>query len=305
MKFETYSVEKDGFYGAYFPCKKQSDRCVIMMAGDNVDDYMAQRAAAWLNDNGINCMNMAPGKNDYSHHSYPLERFEAALQVLKKKGNTKFGIAGASTTGMLALIAASYFPEFTLTIAMTPSDFVMEGFYRDGKDGAEERPGDGESSVSCKGVDLPYLPYAWRHPQYWQRIVEDGKKGGDRYASRRLFDESERLHPLQEEELIKIENIKGHLLLIGAEDDVLWDTARYIRRMEERLKTHEHECTCEALVYERGTHYVFPESFMKKMFPFTNLLPRLSFAAGKKYPADCRATRLDIDRHVLKAFENW
>ena len=31
MKFELYSVQKDGFYGAYFPCKTRSDRCVIMM----------------------------------------------------------------------------------------------------------------------------------------------------------------------------------------------------------------------------------------------------------------------------------
>ena len=225
--------------------------------------------------------------------------------MLKEKGNTQFGICGASTTAMLALVAASCMPEFTLTIAMSPSDFVMEGFYRDGKDGATERPGDGESAVSYRGQDLPYLPYAYRHPQYWQKIREEAKKGGDSVASRELFEESERLHPVREEERIKVERIKGHLLLIGAEDDVLWDTAKYIRRMERRLETHPHECVCEALVYERGTHYVFPESFMKKMFPFTNLLPRLSFAAGKKYPADCKKTRLDIDRHVIAAFEQW
>lgn len=52
-------------------------------------------------------------------------------------------------------------------------------------------------------------------------------------ASRRLFEVSEKAHPIQEEEYIKIEKIKGTLLLVGAEDDVLWDTAKYIRRMEE------------------------------------------------------------------------
>ena len=36
---------------------------------------------------------------------------------------------------MLALVAASYHQDITLTIAMSPSDFIMEGFYRDNKDG--------------------------------------------------------------------------------------------------------------------------------------------------------------------------
>ena len=60
-------------------------------------------------------------------------------------GNEEIGIMGASTTGMLALVAVSCFSEITLTIAISPSDFVMEGFYQDGKDGAHERPGDRES----------------------------------------------------------------------------------------------------------------------------------------------------------------
>jgi dienelactone hydrolase len=75
---------------------------------------------------------MAPSKKDYGHHSYPLERFEKAIAFLKEEGYRKIGIVGASTTGMLALIAASYYPDITMTLAFSPSDFVMEGFYRDG-----------------------------------------------------------------------------------------------------------------------------------------------------------------------------
>ena len=74
------------------------------------------------------------------------------------------------------------------------------------------------------------------------KIKEESQKGKDMIASRELFDTSEKVHPIQEEEFIKIERIKGRLLLIGAEDDVLWDTAKYIRRMEERLAKREHNC---------------------------------------------------------------
>ena len=53
---------------------------------------------------------------------------EAAIAWLTAHGNRKVGIAGASTTGTLALTAAAYFPALTLTIAMTASDFVWQGF---------------------------------------------------------------------------------------------------------------------------------------------------------------------------------
>lgn len=49
-------------------------------------------------------------------------------------------------------------------------------------------------------------------------------------ASRKLFDDSEAAHPITEEEFIKVENICGKLFLVGAEDDALWDTAKYIFR---------------------------------------------------------------------------
>ena len=79
---------------------------------------------------------MSPGRKDYSHHNYPLERIETAIAWLKAYGNERVAIAGASTTGTLALTAASMFPELTLTIAMTASDFVWQGFAQGKKDTA-------------------------------------------------------------------------------------------------------------------------------------------------------------------------
>ena len=67
----------------------------------------------------------------------------------------------------------------------------------------------GESTLSYRGKPLPYLPYAYRHPQYWQMIRKESKEGGDMIASRRMFEESERRHPVREAEKIKIENIRG------------------------------------------------------------------------------------------------
>lgn len=303
---EYFTVEKDGFFGAYFPDPKQADRCMIALLGDDIDDYMAVSGAKWLQNRGCNVMTMAPAKKDYGHHSYPLERFEKAIAVIKRKGNRKIGIVGASTTGMLALVAASYYHDISLTIAMTPCDFIMEGFCRDGQDGAQERPADGESTVTFGGKPLPYLPYAYRHPQYWQMIRQESKESGNMIASRKLFDESERLHPVREEEKIKVEQIRGQILFVGAEDDVLWDTCKYIRRMDSRLKSTPHESEYEAALYQHGTHFVFPEGMLRQMLPVgSGLLVRLAFRAGRQHARECRAARVDIDQKVSRLLQSW
>lgn len=304
---QVFSVENDGFFGAYYGGPEDSRKAVIIMLGDSSTDRMASCGAKWLIKNGgCHALAMSSEKNSYAHHNYPLERFGKAISFLRSKGAEKIGIAGASTTGMLSLAAASYYPEITLTIAMSPSDFIMEGFYRDGKDGASERPGDGESTVSWQGRPLPYLPYAYRHPEYWQKITEEAKAGGDKAAARKMFDESERLHPVREEEKIKVENIRGRIVFIGAEDDVLWDTCKYIRRMDERLKQKPHDCEWDMLLYKHGTHFVFPESMLKMMLPVgSGMLVKYMFRAGREFPEECLETRLDIDRRLTEILRSW
>ena len=306
MKKQAFRVESDGYNGAWYPAAPGSIRGMILMLGDSAEDHMARVGAKWLNQQGIHVMAMSPDRKDYGHHNYPLERFGKAIAFMKAHGCEKLGIVGASTTGMMALLAASFYSELSLTIAISPPDFVMEGFYRDGKDGAKERPGDNESSVTWQKQPLPYLPYAYRHPEYWKKIQEESRAGGDKVASRKMFDESERRHPIREEERIKVENINGKIIFIGAEDDVLWNTCKYIRRMEKRLATLPHGCTCESWLYKHGTHFTFPESMLKMMLPVgSGLLVSFMFKAGKEHKKACRETRIDIDRRLKKALEVW
>ena len=137
MKHIHFDAETDGFYGAYWRNKKAADSAIIAMLGDDAEDYMARSAVKWLLKKGVNVLTMSPAKKNYSHHNYPLERIEKAIEWLLTHGNRKIGIAGASTTGTLALTAASYFSQITLTIAMTPSDFIWQGFEQGKKDGCD------------------------------------------------------------------------------------------------------------------------------------------------------------------------
>lgn len=306
MKHIHFDVEKDGFYGAYWKNKTISQSAVIAMLGDNPEDYLAKKCVKWLQKLGLNVLTMSPGKKNYSHHNYPLERIEKAIEWLTKNGNEKIGIIGASTTGTLALTAASYFSKITLTVALTPSDFIWQGFAQGKKDGYTEWPIKGESLFTYKGQPLPYMPFCYQHPEYGKVMQEESKKNGDRLSSRKLFDDSEMKHPLKEEEMIPVEKIHGKILLIGAEDDTLWDTAKYIRRMEKRLEEKTHHSDVEVAVYEHGTHFVFPESLLKSFLPIgSGLLVKIMFQAAKKYPKECKKTRMDIDLRAKRVIQEW
>ncbi len=45
---------------------------------------------------------------------------------------------------------------------------------------------------------------------------------------------------------------------------------------------------------------------LKSMLPVVSkLLVSLMFKAGKKFPEECRATRIDIDRKLSEILRNW
>ena len=153
---------------------------------------------------------------------------------------------------------------------------------------------------------MPYMPFVYQHPQYWQCIAAETKRTGDMVNSWKLFDDSEKAHPITEAEFIKVENIKGKLLLIGAEDDVLWDTAKYIRRMEKRLAERPHTCEVETAIYPYATHFVFPEGLIKIMLPVgSSLFMKMAFQSAKKHPKECKSARVDIDRRITATIESW
>ena len=160
MKRIHFDAETDGFYRAYWACPGGADSALITMLGDDPEDYMARSAVKWIIRQGINVLTMSPGKKDYGHHNYPLERIEKAITWLRAHGNRKIAIAGASTTGTLALTAAAMFPEITLTIAMTPSDFVWQGFMQ-GKNMAVRNGPSRESRCSpITGSPFPICHFA-------------------------------------------------------------------------------------------------------------------------------------------------
>ena len=306
MKKITFSNSNDGFYGTYYINPNGADNAVIGLFGDDPNDYMAKCGAKWLHKNGVNVMCMSPDVKNYSHVNYPLERIGTAIKWLKSNGNKKIGIMGMSTAGMDSIAAASYYPDITLTFGLTPSDFIWQGFEQGEKDSCKEWPIPNASTLSWEGKPIAYMPFVYQHPEYYRIIEEETKGSGDVTRSTKLFIDSEKAREHTEEEMIKIENIKGKLILIGAEDDSFWETGKYIRRMDKRLQEHPHSCDYEAIVYEHGTHFVLPESLLTTALPVgLKFVLKFVFRAAKEYPNECEATRKDIDKRLSAAIKEW
>lgn len=306
MKKQFFSNEKDGFYGTYYENPKGANCAMIGLFGDDPNDFMAKYGAKWLHKNGVNVMCMSPDVKNYGHVNFPLERIETSIKWLKSHGNKKIGIMGMSTAGMDSLVAASYFPDITLTFGLTPSDFVWQGFEQGEKDGCKEWPIPDASTLSWQGKPLAYMPFVYAHPEYYHKIEEETKGSGDITRSTHLFIDSEKAREHTEEEMIKVENIKGKLIMVGADDDSFWEAGKYVRRMDKRLKERPHECDYEALTYEHGTHFVLPETMLRKALPVgLKFVMKFIFKAAKDYPKECEQTRKDIDRRLSTALKQW
>lgn len=60
------------------------------------------------------------------------------------------------------------------------------------------------------------------------------------------------------------------------------------------------------LLYRHGTHFVFPEEMIKRMFPVgSSLLIKIAFRAARQFPKECRATRIDIDEKLSHILAAW
>lgn len=75
---------------------------------------------------------------------------------------------------------------------------------------------------------------------------------------------------------------------------------------KKRLGEKEHEREYEALLYEHGTHFAFPQSMLDIMMPLIgSLFVGVAFKAGRQFPKECKRTRMEIDRELTEAMINW
>ena len=307
MNLTQYTVEKDGFCGLFSPIKENKKTVIIVLEDGHPDSYMVKTAMKWLNRSGVSAMGIGPEKYMRGVHNWPLENVENAVHFLQSQGYDRFGVIGCSFGSNMALSAAARIPEITLTIALTPMDWVYWGIFNDKLDGTLERPADGESAFSWRGEPLPYMPSPYKHPDYYNMFKKEGKQRGDLVASLNLHNLAEEKHHVAEDERIPVEKIGGYLILAGGKDDVMWDTCRGISRMKKKIEESECGCNLEVLIYDHCSHLIFPESMVKLLLPdflVDLILPRF-YSETKGFVKECRRSRIDLDEHIQSTIKKW
>lgn len=300
------TISCGGYRWTYFPAAASSTHAILLVGQSR--GVLIRACAGYFHALGCAFLAIPPAQNGQAGpglHSFPLECVEAALDWLRERGVRSFGVMGASATGMLALTIAAQLPVFSLVLAYTPSDFVMQGYYNGKKSGGiSEWPAPNESTLSRNGQPVPYAPFHLSPEEYHALCYGKATKDAGELTGLPLFAHVEALG-IPENARIPVENIAGKLMLFGAEDDTLWPTARYIRQMRARLDAHGCK-NYEAHSFRYGTHLIFPEGIVRRILPFgiSFLLGRF-FRSAKAHPDECRQTRLEIDRLTARAVQEW
>lgn len=304
MKTVRTDSAQDGFEGWFYPVEG-SDRCIILLAGSVGNDAANRALAGWINRNG--CCALGIGKwqdrTGYDGVSrWPLEYFERALDWMKEHGIRKFGLYGMSMGANMALLAASVYTDYTLTISISGIDFVTEGFEEGKKDGMTEWP-TGVSAFTLHGKELPYHPFHLS-PAAYDDLIRKSTRVHHEPRSVELYRHMEQW-PVPEECFVPVERIGGRLLVLAAEDDSMWESAKYARRMQQRLETAPHRSDSSVVIYPYGTHILIPYSAGRKgPFDFGDPIARL-FVSGRKNAAACRESRKKLDDLLSGEIRRW
>jgi len=146
----------------------------------------------------------------------------AVLEASKnpKINNRKIIILGGSIGAELGLVIASYYKDIKCVICFLPSHVVFPGHKM-------------SFSTSCwtyKGKELPFIPVNEEALQYVKK---------DDYRS--AFEAALKNTVAEEKALIKVEKIKGPILLLSATKDEVWPSTPMAEKIVNRLKSKNYK----------------------------------------------------------------
>lgn len=245
---------------------------IILLGGSEGGDSM-KAAAPRFTQFGYVAVSVAyfrvPGLPQ-SLENVPVETIGNALADIAKRSDVdanRIAIMGGSKGGELALLAASLYPQIHAVVAYVPSPFAWQGI----ADGPEAAP---QSSWSFNGKKLPFVAYT-------QAM---GAQFGSAYVHhtpldlRGAYDDAMQRNASQiPAAMFQLENIHGPVLLIGADDDKLWDSDAQSQMALTYLQAHHHPYADRYLHYADAGHLFLFQSPSKPltqvpMGPFTMLV---------------------------------
>ena len=197
----------------------------------------------------------APGRPDHISDT-PLEYFETALQWLHAEVQPLGGfvaLSGQSRGGELVLLLGSLLPELvSAVIGYVPGAVVHSAQNAcNPANGPDSRNG---PAWLWRGQPLPHL---WENNRTATWAPWDEGPEPRRHTNALLTALQDPV--AVERARIRVERIRGPVLLLSASDDGSWPSSLYGRMVAERLAAHQHPYPVLHLDYEGAGHsIVFP-----------------------------------------------
>jgi dienelactone hydrolase len=243
---QRFTVDEDGLHGVLFmPPGPGPFPGVITLTGSG--GGTKERTAALLANHGYAALALAyfayPGRPDYLLE-IELEYFEKGLQWLGAKLQVDAGrlaVTGGSRGGELTLLLASTFPSVQAAVAYVPSHLRWGGF---DASGSPEVP-----AWTYRGEALPYV----RHqPEVdYDEVYKDAAIP----LTPEFLSAMEKGSSVQEA-VIEVEKAHGPILLISGDDDQMWPSALFSRKVMARLQEKQFPHPFEHLEYAGAGHAI-------------------------------------------------
>ena len=301
------TLEKEGFLGTMYESDIPTDKAVILVGGSGEKrDFVELRAKALCSE-GFHVLALGYylwKPLSAQTVSIPVDYAEKAVRFLKNYNRLdirRIGMTGLSLGAAYTLLCASYLPDISCVVSVSGFDFVVEGcknmLFRQHK-----------SYFSYHGEDVPYE--SAEALSHLSRTLRELKKD-TRYDFRSMnrFYYNECFTNRTDASRIKVENIKGDVLLLAPAYDDTWPSdlafPRIMNVLEEKKFPYRHEC----VIYERASHYLaVPPECMRLNGKSEEALQKTLakfMTMEAKYPAECRKARQESWEKLVSFFREW
>jgi len=236
-------INDNGFQANFFAKENiENKTAVVLIGGGQWGDYWSQEIAK-KEMVGISLPYVGKEGLPKLPEEIDLEYFESALNWLRKQKSVnpeKIIVMGASRNAELALIIASIFPDMISgVIAYAPSSVSWSNTV------LPYNSDELKASWKYNGIDIPYLPMTKisgndtdkiRMLDYWENGLSK-------------IDSTHKSH-------IKVELIKGPILLFSGVDDKVWPSAKMADMIENRLNNNNFKFNFKSIKYQNAGHSI-------------------------------------------------